>query len=704
LYDPRRLTDSFVSLSLRAMAVSNEHFLEAMKAITDQMKVITDQIKEIKSSAGEEPPGLEVKKKKEVKEEEQRIDIKHMKMNSFNGTAESYEDWAFSFKRGIRSRNKKAYEMMIKSEEMTDLIIDENDLDPDTDFPGIDDRSAEVYDILCQHLTGEPMLILRSVKDMHGFAAWQRLFRKYNPRTMARGLRMLTEVIQPPRVKNLSDIEGGIIKWEEKAKGLASQFKEELSNGMKLAIFTSMLPDEMQDFVYTHADQKTQYEDLREKVRAMTSNKVANLGRTPVDQVEEEEVWYEGDEEEIDAVSGHVQCHSCGQWGHFARECPWSKGKGKGKGKGVPYGGGGKGATYGGGKGAPFGEGKGGKNGQWTPYAAGKGGKGGGKNGKAFPGACYLCGQWGHKAADCTKAAAPVHNVQTEHVDVGGCWEIAAVDVNDEIAFPPLRRTPVITMNKFLPLADLSIPASDDDSEQALHDQHAPTLHHLRVPIPDQPRGAGAGATGSKDPSIQGQAIHDQHVPTLHHLRVPIPDRPRGADAGATGSKDPSIPGKGKKNKNKKTKKEEENIDICPVEAKVAAYHTRPSSMQFHVADVTKPLAAAAKVVEKGNRIVLDAKGSYIEHAASGERMQLYVKKGVYVFDVTYEDGEQGTITLDSGAGVNVWPKDLKPNIKTEAKKEGLNMFAANGTRIEHVGTKNVRFKGIAAPFPRQSP
>ena len=78
-------------------------------------------------------------------------------------------------------------------------------------------------------------------------------------------------------------------------------------------------------------------------------------------------------------------------------------------------------------------------------------------------------------------------------------------------------------------------------------------------------------------------------------------------------------------------------------------------------------------------------------------------KKGVYVFDVTYEDGEQGTITLDSGAGVNVWPKNLKPNIPMEAKKQGLNMFAANGTPIEHVGTKTVRFKGIAAPFPRPS-
>ena len=37
---------------------------------------------------------------------------------------------------------------------------------------------------------------------MDGFAAWQKLFRKYNPRTMARGLRMLTEAINPPKAKH----------------------------------------------------------------------------------------------------------------------------------------------------------------------------------------------------------------------------------------------------------------------------------------------------------------------------------------------------------------------------------------------------------------------------------------------------------------------------------------------------------------------
>jgi hypothetical protein len=632
------------------MAVSSEQFMELMSAQMKMNSEILNEIKELKRGAKEdegreEPPGLEAKKKKEVTDSfDKSIDMKNVKVNNFNGATESYEDWAFAFKRTIRIKNKKAYHMIIKIEEMNDIMVDEEDIDPDNDFPGIEERSAELYDVLCQHLTGEPMTILRSVKDMHGFAAWQRLHRKYNPRTMARGLRMLTEVIQPPRAKNLSDIEGNIIKWEEKAKGLASQFKEELSNGMKLAIFTSMLPDEMQDFVYTHADQKTQYEDLREKVRAMASNKVAKLGSTPmdVDQVEEEETWHE-DWEEIDAVSGQAQCYNCSQWGHFARECP--KGKGKGKGKSAPHGGG-----------------KGAKGGKGGGPQYGKGGKGGGKNGKAFSGQCYNCNQWGHIAANCLRAAAaPVQSVEvpTEDVEVGGCWEIAAVDVNNKVTFPPLTRNPVKTKNRFLAL---DVEAEDDHG--------APTLHHQCVPVPGQPRKAGAGEKKKKV--------------TFHHQCVPIPGQPWGAGAGE-----------------KKTFKTM-NVDICPVEAKVAK--PLACSMQFHVADVTKPLAAAAKVVEKGNRIVLDAGGSYIEHAASGERMQLYVKKGVYVFDVTYEDGEQGTITLDSGAGVNVWPKNLKPNIKTEPKKQGLNMFAANGTPIEHVGTKTVRFKGIAAPFPRQSP
>ena len=119
----------------------------------------------------------------------------------------------------------------------------------------------------------------------------------------------------------------------------------------------------------------------------------------------------------------------------------------------------------------------------------------------------------------------------------------------------------------------------------------------------------------------------------------------------------------------------------------------RLSSMIFNAANVKKPLASAARVVEAG---VLEPSGgrSRIENLKTGEAMELRVEKGVYVFDVMYEDEEMGVITLGSGAGVNVWPESMKGNIKMEPKMPGLRMMAANGTEIENMGQTKVRFWG----------
>ena len=66
------------------------------------------------------------------------------------------------------------------------------------------------------------------------------------------------------------------------------------------------------------------------------------------------------------------------------------------------------------------------------------------------------------------------------------------------------------------------------------------------------------------------------------------------------------------------------------------------------------------------------------------------------MFDVEFANGEDGTITLDSGAGVNVWPKEMLPGLPLMAKEPGLRMTAANRTAIANLGTKMVQFRGIA--------
>ena len=64
-------------------------------------------------------------------------------------------------------------------------------------------------------------------------------------------------------------------------------------------------------------------------------------------------------------------------------------------------------------------------------------------------------------------------------------------------------------------------------------------------------------------------------------------------------------------------------------------------------------------------------------------------------------DGSPAVVALDSGAGVNVWPKIWANEAKLEERVAGLSMVAANGTEIQNLGQKVVRFKAIK-PFVGQ--
>ena len=135
--------------------------------------------------------------------------------------------------------------------------------------------------------------------------------------------------------------------------------------------------------------------------------------------------------------------------------------------------------------------------------------------------------------------------------------------------------------------------------------------------------------------------------------------------------------------------------EICGVDVDKLS---RLSSIRFNVANVAKPLASAVKVVEAGNLVVMhpDKEKCFIQNLETGERMRLREEMGTYVFDVIFEDTkERGQVTLDSGAGVSVWPKEKLKNVKLLPKKKGLKMVAANGTEIKNEGQKDIKFRGL---------
>ena len=58
----------------------------------------------------------------------------------------------------------------------------------------------------------------------------------------------------------------------------------------------------------------------------------------------------------------------------------------------------------------------------------------------------------------------------------------------------------------------------------------------------------------------------------------------------------------------------------------------------FQVAEVTRPLCSVTKICDRGNRVVFDSQGGYIENYASGVQTRFSRQNNVYVMDMYVEE------------------------------------------------------------------
>jgi hypothetical protein len=86
------------------------------------------------------------------------------------------------------------------------------------------------------------------------------------------------------------------------------------------------------------------------------------------------------------------------------------------------------------------------------------------------------------------------------------------------------------------------------------------------------------------------------------------------------------------------------------------------AEMMFQVCGVQRVLAAVARILEKGNRVVFDEE-SYIENKATRKKIPMSRKGRSFVMDVVMEGGKAHEITIDSAAEESVspdrWPEEF---------------------------------------------
>ena len=174
------------------------------------------------------------------------LHTKGMKPLMFAVDENKFDDFVWPLKLHLGAQCPKTYAIMNKIENDDDMV-DEMELD---EF--MMKRSRQLFNILSQVMEGEPFTMIKPhMADGSGFLSYQTIFKKYNPKTRSRMIRLLRETTRPVVVHELRDIEKAALKWEDKLKQMKISYSHTFHDDMKIGIFTGMLPLAAQDYIST---------------------------------------------------------------------------------------------------------------------------------------------------------------------------------------------------------------------------------------------------------------------------------------------------------------------------------------------------------------------------------------------------------------------------------------------------------------------
>ena len=495
----------------------------------------------------------------------------------FDGTAAKWGGWSFRMENFIASvyeSGRQAMEWAATREEVIDIAL-EGDLVGMIDVEEID---RGMYALLAQTTDGEAMDIVRNTIPRSGLEVWRKLNKRYDPQTVGRKRALLSRILNPG-VSKLSELSAAIEQWEARVRVYTSRAGAERSipDDVRTGILIEMTPDVLKQHLYLNQNRLDDYDKVRSEIATYLESR---HGKEAIEK--------DGGPQPMDVGAmtkgkgkGNASptCWRCGMPGHRAGEC----------------------TNKGGGKGGPKGRG--------GPHGKGKGTKGAGKGV-----VCHKCGKMGHYARDCrsggpgpggggaiSAGAAAGQNGQSGH-DKGeakfegycgkcGRWGHRQRDCRKGInAMESENNEHVELTQGSLTIGAMVCSTADEVVINGV--SYPAQLERLEAMVD-----SGA-AVSAIPPEVASQYPVRNHAASGRTYYAA-----NGTQVKDEGMRSPLM----------------------------RTDEGQMRSVDFSVCNVRRPIISVGKAIEKGQRVVFDSDGSYVEDKASGARTAIEKKNGVFV-------------------------------------------------------------------------
>ena len=344
-----------------AMAATVEiaQLAEAIKAMVEQQGHLQQLIGSMAQSSAAVMTEL-AKPKTAFKERERWSDgSNHKNVKTFGGDPKEWEEFSTKLKGQIAAEDQKVATILDYVE--AKMAEDELENDDFADFVMVDgveekevkETANKMYNLLLNLTTAEANAMVRRCQGRNGLLAWKKLCTSLNPRTLASGVKAISQVLTPVKITEAKKADIAIDVWEDKIAKLSIEYGETVSYKVRVAVLYGMLPKDLQERVLDkcavswdkvkESDAMTIFNKVKEEVKNIAKSRrdMCTPKAMEVDKVWAAESWeddYKEDHEEGHEDEGEVNlvgkgypkgkgkgkgaCYSCGEFGHRAAECP----------------------------------------------------------------------------------------------------------------------------------------------------------------------------------------------------------------------------------------------------------------------------------------------------------------------------------------------------------------------------------------------